>query len=274
MLDMRWTNSAVRDVEIFSTSSAIEELFTRLAQLPPGGPEFLRLRDAIIELSLPIAEHIALRFRNRGESCDDLIQVARMGLFNAVVRYDVEKKSGFISFAVPTITGEVRRHFRDNTWSLKVPRRVKELYPRISGATRKLTQQHGRAPTASELAAELHADRDEIVEALIALSSRRTLSTDLEVCRSSRASAEAMGKIDSRLSEIEDREMLRPLLAALPDLELTVLGMRFFESLSQSQIAERIGISQPQVSRLLAKSLAHLRTQLLAPFAGCSSEAQ
>ena len=130
-------------------------MFRELAGIAAGSTEFQRHRDKIVERCLPLADHIARRFEGRGEPRDDLVQVARVGLVNAVVRFDVETGSDFVSFAVPTIMGEVRRHFRDNSWSVKVPRRLKELHLRLGTATADLSQRLGRAPTATELAAEL-----------------------------------------------------------------------------------------------------------------------
>jgi len=238
-------------------------MFRELAKLKPESPEFRRHRDRIVERCLPLADHIARRFDGRGEARDDLVQVARVGLVNAVIRYDVDTGSDFVSFAVPTIMGEVRRHFRDNSWSLKVPRRLKELHLRLGAAASELSQKLGRAPTASELAAELEMDRQEVVEGLVAGSSYNTLSIDSGGGGEKAPSlVDTLGDLDLSLVQIENREALRPLLAALPERERTVLLLRFSESLTQTQIAERVGISQMHVSRLLARSLARLRDQL------------
>ena len=240
-------------------------MFRELEDLPESSAQFQRQRDRIVERCLPLADHIARRFDGRGEPRDDLVQVARVGLVNAVIRFDVHAGSDFVSFAVPTIMGEVRRHFRDNSWSVKVPRRLKELHLRLGAATAELSQRLGRAPTATELAAELDMDRDEVIEGLVAGSSYNTLSIDSGGGGSEEdapAIADTLGDVDLGLDQIENREALRPLLAALPERERTVLLLRFFESLTQTQIAERVGISQMHVSRLLAKSLARLRDQL------------
>ncbi|ETW21232.1 RNA polymerase sigma factor SigF [Mycobacterium gastri] len=243
----------------------VPEMFRELTGFDPDSPDFQRHRDKIVERCLPLADHIARRFEGRGEPRDDLIQVARVGLVNAVVRFDVETGSDFVSFAVPTIMGEVRRHFRDNSWSVKVPRRLKELHLRLGTATAELSQRLGRAPTATELAAELDMDRAEVVEGLVAGSSYNTLSIDSgggNEDDDARAIADTLGDMDAGLDRIEDRESLRPLLEALPERERMVLILRFFESMTQTQIAERVGVSQMHVSRLLAKSLARLRDQL------------
>jgi RNA polymerase sigma-B factor len=240
-------------------------MFRELQQLTPDTPTFQRQRDRIVERCLPLADHIARRFDGRGEPRDDLVQVARVGLVNAVIRFNVDAGSDFVSFAVPTIMGEVRRHFRDNSWSVKVPRRLKELHLRLGAATAELSQRLGRAPTASELAEELGMDRDEVVEGLVAGSSYNTLSIDSggnSGTEDAPAIADTLGDVDLGLDQIENREALRPLLAALPERERMVLLLRFFENLTQTQIAERVGISQMHVSRLLAKSLTRLRDQL------------
>jgi RNA polymerase sigma-B factor len=240
------------------------DMFRLLREIPEGTPKFRRQRDSIVERCLPLADHIARRFDGRGEARDDLVQVARVGLVNAVIRFDVDAGSDFVSFAVPTIMGEVRRHFRDNSWSVKVPRRLKELHLRLGAATAELSQRLGRAPTPSELAADLEMDRDEVVEGLIAGSSYNTLSIDGGGggTEEAPAIADTLGDVDVSLERIENREALRPLLASLPERERTVLLLRFFESMTQTQIAERVGISQMHVSRLLAKSLTRLRDQL------------
>lgn len=243
----------------------VPDMFRELAGVAPDSTEFQRQRDKIVERCLPLADHIARRFEGRGEPRDDLVQVARVGLVNAVVRFDVDAGSDFVSFAVPTIMGEVRRHFRDNSWSVKVPRRLKELHLRLGTATADLSQRLGRAPTATELASELGMERDEVVEGLVAGSSYNTLSIDTgggSDDDDARAIADTLGDVDAGLDRIEDREALRPLLEALPERERMVLVLRFFESMTQTQIAERVGISQMHVSRLLAKSLARLRDQL------------
>jgi RNA polymerase sigma-B factor len=240
------------------------DMFRLLREIPEDTPKFQRQRDSIVERCLPLADHIARRFDGRGEARDDLVQVARVGLVNAVIRFNVDAGSDFVSFAVPTIMGEVRRHFRDNSWSVKVPRRLKELHLRLGAATAELSQRLGRAPTPSELAAELEMDRDEVVEGLIAGSSYNTLSIDGGGGGTEEAPAisDTLGDVDVSLERIENREALRPLLDSLPERERTVLLLRFFESMTQTQIAERVGISQMHVSRLLAKSLARLRDQL------------
>jgi RNA polymerase sigma-B factor len=240
-------------------------MFRDLAKLDSDSSDFRVQRDKIVKRCLPLADHIARRFDGRGEPREDLAQVARVGLVNAVARFDVDAGSDFVSFAVPTIMGEVRRHFRDNSWSVKVPRRLKELHLRLGAATAELSQRLGRAPTASELAEELEMSRVEVAEGLVAGSSYNTLSIDSGSSTGDdevRSIADTLGDVDTGMQRIENREALRPLLNALPERERTVLVLRFFESMTQTQIAERVGISQMHVSRLLTKSLARLRDEL------------
>jgi RNA polymerase sigma-B factor len=247
----------------------VTPMFRHLATLEAGSIQFKRQQEAIIERCLPLAEHIARRFRNRGEPFDDLVQVARVGLINAVTRYNVDNGAEFISFAVPTIMGEVRRHFRDHGWSVKVPRRLKDLNAQLRRSREELTRRLGRAPTASEIAAELGIDRDEVVQGLIASSAYSTLSSDAPAgggdSEGGRCVIDTIGDLDANLDKVLDIETVRPLLAALPQREQTVLRLRFFENMTQTQIAARLGISQMHVSRLLARSLDRLRQQVRTP---------
>ena len=247
----------------------VMEMFRHLQTLDAQSPEFRRQRDAIIERCLPLANNIARRFGGRGEAHEDLVQVARLGLVNAVKRFDVSTGSGFLSFAVPTIMGEVRRHFRDHGWTVRVPRRLKELSMQLTAARAELSQQLNRAPTASELAVHIGADREEVVEALIAANAYTTKSTDEPSFRGDDDDDDSlsgtMGGVDANLDKVLDVETLRPLLAALPDRERTIVLLRFFENMTQTQIAERLGLSQMHVSRLLARTLTTLRHQAQQP---------
>jgi RNA polymerase sigma-B factor len=243
----------------------VPDMFRRLRALPAESHEFARQRDRIVTRCLDLADHIARRYAQRGERIDDLTQVARVGLMNAVNRFEPDSGSAFLAFAVPTITGEVRRHFRDHGWTLHVPRRLKDLQLQISRATGDLVQSLGRAPTASELAERLNADRDEIVEALVAGQAYSVQSIDMPIRgndRESRFVADTLGDVDARMEHITNVEALRPLLAALTQRERTVLHLRFFASMTQSQIAEQIGVSQMHVSRILEQTLCKLRDHL------------
>jgi RNA polymerase sigma-B factor len=242
-------------------------MFRRLKSLEEGSVAFRRHREAIVERSLPIADHIARRFRNRGESFDDLVQVARVGLVKAVDRFDVETGSDFLSFAVPTMMGEVRRHFRDYGWAVKVPRRLKDLQRQLVQARGELSQRLDRAPTATEIADQLGVDRELVVEGMIVGRNYSTRSTDAQAGPGDehRSLGETLGEVDPKLDTVLDVETVRPLIAALPDRHRTVLMLRFFEDLPQTQIAERVGCSQMHVSRLLAQALRTLRRNACAP---------
>ncbi|BBY67203.1 RNA polymerase sigma factor SigF [Mycolicibacterium helvum] len=239
-------------------------MFRLLATLDPDSAAFQRQRDAIIARCLPLADHIARRFANRGEPLEDLVQVARVGLVQAVKRFDVEAGSDFLSFAIPTMMGEVRRYFRDHSWSLKVPRRLKDLTVQLNRGRSELSQTLGRAPTATELAAHLGMDRQEIVDGLVAASAYATQSTDVPVRAEDgqQALSERLGTVDVNIERVLDVETVRPLLAALPERERTVLVLRFFESMTQSQIADQIGVSQMHVSRILTRAIAGIRQRV------------
>lgn len=239
----------------------VNDLFQALSEA--GADRQDDLRQELINRCIPLADHIARKFSGRGEPFDDLTQVARVGLVHAVDRFDVSRGSNFLSFAVPTIMGEVRRYFRDNTWAMRVPRRVKETHLRIGAAIDSLSQSLGRSPTAKEIAAELEIHPDEVTQAVIAGNAYQPSSIDaVSVGRDTEASLlDTLGEEESQFDRVEEYVAIRPLLAGLPDRERRILTMRFFESMTQTQIAQRMGISQMHVSRILAKTLARLREQ-------------
>ena len=247
----------------------VTDMFRHLTTLDEQSREYQRQRDAIIERCLPLADHIARRYRNRGEPLEDLVQVARLGLIQAVNRFDAGNGADFLAFAVPTVMGEVRRYFRDHGWSVKVPRRLKELGAQLKRSREELTQQLGRAPTANEIASDLAIDREEVVQAQIAYSAYSTFSSDapdLGAGDDERPSViDSFGVVDANLDKVIDVETVRPLLTALPERQQTVLMLRFFENMTQTQIAERLGISQMHVSRLLDRSLVTLRARAEVP---------
>lgn len=238
-------------------------LFEELGAAAPGSARRAALRSQLINRCIPLADHIARKFSGRGEPFDDLTQVARVGLVHAVDRFDISRGSNFLSFAVPTIMGEVRRYFRDNTWAMRVPRRVKETHLRIGSAIDALSQQLGRSPTAKEIAAALDIDADEVTQAVIAGNAYQPSSIDaVSVGRDTEASLlDTLGEEESQFDRVEEYVAIRPLLAGLPERERRILTMRFFESMTQTQIAQQMGISQMHVSRILSKTLARLREQ-------------
>ncbi|MCT7661414.1 SigB/SigF/SigG family RNA polymerase sigma factor [Mycobacterium deserti] len=242
------------------------EMFRELSQSPLGSNDYLRRRERIIRHCLPLAEHIARRYGGRGEPHDDLLQTARLGLLNAVERFDCESGSDFLAFAVPTIMGEVKRYFRDNGWSVHVPRRLKEGRAAVTAATAELSQRLNRAPTPSELARELGVERSEVVEGLIAAQCYQTRSLDAPAAgagsEDGMSVCDRLGAVDPGMDVVEFREAVRPLIAALPQRERDIIVMRFFEGMTQTQIAHRLGVSQMHISRLLAKTLGQLRAGL------------
>jgi RNA polymerase sigma-B factor len=236
----------------------------RYAELAPDEPQRQRLRDQLISGYRPVAEHLARRFTGRGEPLEDLIQVATVGLINAVDRFDVARGAHFLSFAVPTITGEIRRYFRDHGWSTRVPRRLKDLNLAIRRVQAELSQQLGRAARPSEVADRLGTPTSEVIEALHAAEAYRSSSLEqmLSCGDTTTAPEEFIGELDAQMCLIEDRAMLRPLLAELARRDRVILGLRFFHELTQSQIAEQVGVSQMHVSRLLNQTLRFLHDRM------------
>jgi RNA polymerase sigma-B factor len=242
-----------------------EEMLARLASLPIGSEEHARLRDRVIEDLLPLATHLAARFRNRGEPFDDLAQVANLALIKAVDGFDPDRGVSFSSYAVPFIAGELKRYFRDKTWHVRVPRRLQELSLQINRATDELTQQLGRSPTVADLAAHLGVGEEETIEALEAAAAYHSLSLDAPAGGEEGTTplVDLIGSEDGELDQVDARVALPPLLATLPVREQRILAMRFFGNLTQSQIAAELGISQMHVSRLITRALETLRRALL-----------
>ena len=241
------------------------ELFAELAELPETDPRRQRVRDELVEMHLPLVEYLARRFRNRGEPLDDLVQVATIGLIKSVDRFDTERGVEFSTYATPTIVGEIKRHFRDKGWAIRVPRRLQELKLSLTKATSELSQKNGRAPTVAELATHLGLSEEEILEGLESANAYSAVSLDAPDAGDddSPAVADSLGTTDDSLEGVEYRESLKPLLEKLPAREKKILLLRFFGNMTQSQIAAELGISQMHVSRLLARTLAQLREGLL-----------
>jgi RNA polymerase sigma-B factor len=240
------------------------ELFERLSELPSDDPERARLRGYLVELHLPLVEYLARRFRNRGEWLDDLTQVATIGLIKSIDRFDLDRGVEFSTYATPTIVGEIKRHFRDKGWAVRVPRRLQELKLSLTKAIGELAQREGRAPTVSELAAHLQMSEEEVLEGLESANAYSTVSLDAPDSGDEDAPAvsDSLGMVDDALEGVEYRESLKPLLEQLPPREKKILLLRFFGNMTQSQIAAELGISQMHVSRLLARTLAQLRDGL------------
>jgi RNA polymerase sigma-B factor len=242
--------------------SADREMFEQLAALEAGTSEHEALRAALIERHLPLVTFMARKFADRGEPLDDLIQVGTIGLIKAIDRFEISKGFEFSTFATPTIVGEIKRHFRDKTWAVRVPRRLQELGASVTKATTELTQKLDRSPTPKEIAKHLGITVDDVAEALESNAAYSTVSLDV-TSETSTSIGETFGALDEALEGVEYRESLRPLLAQLDDREKRILQMRFFDNLSQSQIATELGISQMHVSRILNKVLTHLREGLI-----------
>ncbi|MEU5597153.1 RNA polymerase sigma factor SigF [Streptomyces sp. NPDC020298] len=244
--------------------SGARAMFVELRALSNGSPEYAELRNQLVRMHLPLVEHLARRFRNRGEPLDDLTQVATIGLIKSVDRFDPDRGVEFSTYATPTVVGEIKRHFRDKGWAVRVPRRLQELRLSLTTATAELSQQHGRSPTVHELAEKLAISEEEVLEGLESANAYSTLSLDVpDTDDESPAVADTLGAEDEALEGVEYRESLKPLLEDLPPREKRILLLRFFGNMTQSQIAQEVGISQMHVSRLLARTLAQLREKLL-----------
>ncbi|MER5359968.1 SigB/SigF/SigG family RNA polymerase sigma factor [Streptomyces sp. NPDC002785] len=238
----------------------------RLLRTLPAGPERDELRQATICAWLPMAYRLASRFRNRGESLEDLRQVAAIGLVKAADRYDPFRGTAFETYAVPTVVGELKRHFRDYMWDVHVPRRVQDLRNRVRVARRDLTQRlEGRVPTNAEVAAETGLSHEDVLLGLEALDSYSTLSLDSDMPGTDNGYSlgDTLGSCDPALDVAVDRESVKPGMRNLPERERTILYMRFFRDMTQGSIAEALGISQMHVSRLLSQCCEQLRRQAL-----------
>ncbi|HET7689407.1 MAG TPA: RNA polymerase sigma factor SigF [Nocardioidaceae bacterium] len=221
-------------------------------------------RDQLVRLHLPLVEHLARRFAGRGEPYDDLVQVGTIGLIKAVDRFETDRGVEFSTYATPTIVGEIKRHFRDRGWAIRVPRRLQELRLAITKATSELSQELGRSPTVGELAARLEVSDEEVLEGLESANAYSTLSLDAPDSGDERTTSviDTLGDYDEAIFTVEDRETIKPLLAELDERSQHILWLRFFRGMTQSQIADEVGISQMHVSRLLSRALTTLRERL------------
>jgi RNA polymerase sigma-B factor len=218
--------------------------------------------QALVEL-MPLVRALAHRYAGRGEPLEDLVQVGSVGLIKAVDRFDVDRGVEFASYAVPTIVGEIRRHFRDKAWAMHVPRRLKELSLRLSRVLDQLTTELGRSPTIAELAAAAGVDEEDAIDAIDSMNAYSTRSLNAPFEEGSDDSlSEKLGTDESGYAEIEDGTLVSAGLEALDERERRIVEMRFFEEMTQSQIAAEIGISQMHVSRLLRRSLTVMREHM------------
>ncbi len=250
------------------TRTLSRALFLRLAELPPGdSPERTYVRDTLIELNLPLVRYAAARFRSRNEPMEDIVQVGTIGLIKAIDRFDCRRGTEFPTFAMPTVIGEIKRYFRDTSWSVRVPRRLQELRLALTKASDDLAQRLDRSPTVPELAQYLGVSDEDVVDGLAVGNAYTASSLDSpapEEDGGEGSLADRLGYEDTALEGVEYRESLKPLLAQLPARERRIIMLRFFGNMTQSQIGDEVGISQMHVSRLLTRTLAQLRAGLIA----------
>lgn len=237
----------------------ITGLLRRVATLPAGDPVRTALRERAVELELPYALQLARRFHNLGEPMADLGQVAAIGLIKAIDRYDPFYGSGFHAYATPTIVGELKRHFRDQVWSVRVPRRYQDLKRRVSDSREVLTQRLRRAPTVADVAAHLGVEEEQVIEAMVAANGYRSASLDVGTDENETGLFGRLGAVERGYDVVELREALWAALTRLTPREQRIIRLRFFSDRSQTQIADELGISQMHVSRLLARGLRELR---------------
>ncbi|GIF63993.1 hypothetical protein Ais01nite_20280 [Asanoa ishikariensis] len=245
-------------------TSTATELLTALTTMPLDHPGRARARERAIEAWLPLARHLSRRYTGRGEPTDDLLQTASLGLIKAIDRFEPERGIDFPGFAIPTIVGELKRHFRDRTWSVRVPRRLQELRMAIATANATLMHTMGRSPTVTDIAAHLGVSEDDVLDGLEGARAYRaaSLSTPVGDYDGVMELGDLIGGVDPDFEVVENRLALGPALRRLNQRERRVLTLRFYGNLTQTQIAEQVGISQMHVSRLIARALATLRRNL------------
>ncbi|MFC5381611.1 SigB/SigF/SigG family RNA polymerase sigma factor [Aquipuribacter nitratireducens] len=238
------------------------ELFERIARCECEEQRRL-LQEEVVLLNLPSARALAMRYRDRGVPVDDLVQVASLGLVKAAQGYDAERGTDFMAYAAPTVTGEVKRYFRDTGWAVRPPRRVQELRAQVATATQRLAADLGRSATVAEVAAELGVGQEDVVEALVSGNGYTTASLDAPPGDDPGTTwADTVSDGEPEQSRVADRVALERLLARLPARDRHILSLRFFAERTQSEIGEQIGVTQMQVSRLLSRALARLRAEM------------
>ncbi len=241
----------------------VRSLFEAYRAAGPG--EQPALREQLVEQHIGLVEFLARRFRNRGEPLEDLVQVGTIGLLKAIERFDLEREVEFSTYATPTIVGELKRHFRDKGWAVRVPRRLQELHLELTKVVGHLGQDLGRSPTVPEIARSMGTAEETVLEGLEIAQAYNFTSLDAPIDTDDGGStsfADQLGEDDEHLENLEYRASLAPEMAKLPDRERKILYLRFFKGLTQSEIAERLDISQMHVSRLLNRTLANLRHAL------------
>jgi RNA polymerase sigma-B factor len=242
------------------------ELIATLHAMPAADPERARLRDRLVEMHLPLVLYLAKRFSGRSEPMTDLVQVGSIGLIKAIDRFDPGRGLEFSTYATPTILGEIKRHFRDTGWLIHVPRRAQEMQSALNAARGELSQELGRAPTISELAGRVDADEDAVVEALDAARAYSGVPLDVLAPPGETVPEHpSLGTTDAGFEQVEQRALLREIISTLPENEREVLLLRFVANKTQTEIAALVGVSQMQVSRLVARGLKRLRATLGVP---------
>jgi RNA polymerase sigma-B factor len=237
------------------TSAEMRQRFVEYAQTRDRG-----LRNELIEAHRPLAIALARRYAGRGEPLDDLVQTGMLGLLKAVEGFDPGRGIKFVTYAMPTIIGTLKRHFRDTTWAVHVPRRPQELHARISAARESFAHRRGRLPTVTEVATELGVPEHDVLEALQVAASYRTVAFDIAPSDGSRRDDDRHLRVDEPgFAAVERRSAIQALLTRLPDRERTVVRLRFVDEMTQSDIARLVGLSQMQISRLLQRSLTRMR---------------
>ncbi|WP_190113006.1 RNA polymerase sigma factor SigF [Streptomyces cinnamoneus] len=243
----------------------------RLTVLEEGTHEYQYVRNTLIEMNLSLVRFVAGRFRSRAEQMEDIVQVGTIGLIKAIDRFDLTREVEFTTFAIPYVTGEIKRFFRDTSWAVHVPRRLQELRVELARATDELSSRLGRSPSVKELAEVMDLSEEEIIEAQIASNGYRANSLDMPTDEDApqrgrtgtRPWADRIGTTDENLEKIENIQVLKQLLPGLDGREREILRMRFGKEMTQSRIGEELGISQMHVSRLLSRTLTKLRGHLL-----------
>ncbi|TQN31769.1 RNA polymerase sigma-37 (RpsB/SigB) subunit [Haloactinospora alba] len=240
-------------------------LFHDLRMTDCGTPHRTRIYQELVELHVPVVRRIARQYRHRGEPEEDLKQVAMVGLIQAIRNFDPDYGKEFISYALPMMTGEVKRHFRDRTWTVRVPRKHQEKRSELNRVTASFSQEYGRSPTVSEIAARLELSTEQTLELIDAASAYSALSLDVPYGsdEEDKTLGDTLGEYDSELENVTDRATLRSALAELPPRDRRILLLRFAGNKTQAQIAERVGLSQMHVSRTLSATLAELRKKLV-----------
>ncbi|MFI0739788.1 RNA polymerase sigma factor SigF [Streptomyces sp. NPDC021100] len=253
------------EVEPVDARALSKTLFARLESLEEGTHEYAYVRNTLVELNLALVRFAASRFRTRSEPMEDIVQVGTIGLIKAIDRFELSRGVEFPTFAMPTIIGEIKRFFRDTSWSVRVPRRLQELRLTLAKAGDELAQRLDRSPTVAELARHLGISEDEVVEGMGASNAYTASSLDApsEDDDHEGTLSARIGYEDHDLEGVEYVESLKPLIAELPPRDRKILSLRFVGNMTQSEIGEELGISQMHVSRLLSRTLVRLRRGLL-----------